>query len=341
MLSTRQTENVVVIVGIRFRPAGRIYYFDPQGQTFSTGQYVIIETARGVEAGRVVIASKKMAESDLSEPLKPVLRLANEDELRMMLSFKSKEKEALVKCAERVSQHNLPMKLVEAEYTYDGSRLTFYFTADERVDFRALVRDLAAVFRTRIELRQIGARDQAKLQGGLGPCGKTLCCSSWIADFGVISIKMAKEQGLPLNPSKISGVCGRLLCCLSYENENYIQAKQSMPQIGAILDTASGPGKVVSINVPQESVEVMLESGVTIQIPVNSSEKASAGACGSCGQRGGGCGCGNAGGNCGIKGADGTCSICGSKGGGCGEGGAGSSGCGSCGVKRARGSSSH
>ncbi len=341
MVSATQTEQVVVIVGIRFRPAGRIYNFDPQGQTFNTGQYVIVETARGVEAGRVVIASKKMAASDLSDPLKPVLRLANEDELRMMLSFKSKEKEALVKCAERVGQHNLPMKLVEAEFTYDGSRLTFYFTADERVDFRALVRDLAAVFHTRIELRQIGARDQAKLQGGLGPCGKTLCCSSWIADFGVISIKMAKEQGLPLNPSKISGVCGRLLCCLSYENENYIQAKQSMPQIGAILDTASGPGKVVSINVPQESVEVMLESGVTIQIPVNSSEQASAGACGSCGQRGGGCGCGNAGGNCGIKGADGTCSICGSKGGGCGEGGAGSSGCGSCGVKRARGSSSH
>src|SRR6266705_1227512 len=271
MLPATSTESVVTFVGIRFRPAGRIYYFDPQGQAYTTGQYAIVETVRGTEAGRVVMASKKLAESELSDPLKPVLRLASEDELRMMLSFKSKEKDTLVRCAQQVEQHNLPMKLVEAEYTFDGSRLTFYFTADERVDFRALVRDLAATFRTRIELRQIGARDQAKLQGGVGPCGKTLCCSSWIADFGVISIKMAKEQGLPLNPTKISGVCGRLLCCLSYENENYIQAKQQMPQIGAILNTPSGPGKVVSVNVPRNSVEVMLESGVTIQIPVEQS----------------------------------------------------------------------
>jgi cell fate regulator YaaT (PSP1 superfamily) len=354
MLSPTQTENMVVIVGIRFRPAGRIYYFDPQGQSYTTGQYVIVETTRGVEAGRVVIASKKIAESDLSDPLKPVVRLANEDELRTMLSFKSKEKEALVKCAERVRQHSLPMKLVETEYTYDGSRLTFYFTADERVDFRALVRDLATVFRTRIELRQIGARDQAKLQGGLGPCGKTLCCSSWIADFGVISIKMAKEQGLPLNPTKISGVCGRLLCCLSYENENYIQAKQSLPQIGAILNTPSGPGKVVSVNVPQESVEVMLESGATIHIPVSKPEasiKESKGGCGSCSHRGGGGGggcssCslsggggGSGGGSCGIKGEDGTCSTCGNKGGCKGNCSSKGGGGGSCGSKRAKNSS--
>ncbi len=296
MLTETQVENVVVVVGIRFRPAGRIYSFDPQGQTFSNGQYVIVETVRGIEAGRVVIASKKVALSDLSDPLKPVLRLATEDELRMMLSFKSKEKEALVQCAERVKEHALPMKLVESEYTFDGSRLTFYFTADERVDFRALVRDLAATFRTRIELRQIGARDQAKLQGGLGPCGKTLCCSSWITEFGVISIKMAKEQGLPLNPAKISGVCGRLLCCLSYENENYVQAKQSMPQVGAVLRTASGPGRVVSVNVPRNSVEVMLESGVTIQIPVERSSGAT--------QTGGSCGCGSKG-----SGGCGSCSM--------------------------------
>src|SRR5437660_5289531 len=290
-------DKTITIVGIRFRPAGRIYYFDPQEQSFTTGQYVIVETVRGTEAGRVVIASKKIAEGDLSDPLKPVLRLATEDELRTMLSFKSKEKEALMRCHERIQQHQLPMKLVEAEYTFDGSRLTFYFTAEERVDFRALVRDLAATFRTRIELRQIGARDQAKLQGGVGPCGKTLCCSSWITEFGVVSIKMAKEQGLPLNPAKISGVCGRLLCCLSYENENYIQAKQSMPQMGAILHTPSGPGRVVSVNVPRNSVEVMLESGVTIQIPVNQSSQSqgpgaqlveqrmgmeSKGGCGSC-----------------------------------------------------------
>src|ERR1700730_18497224 len=297
MSSVTTVENMVIIVGIRFRPAGRIYHFDPQGQSFTTGQYVIVETVRGVEAGRVVIASKRIAESELSDPLKPVQRLATEDELRMMLSFKAKEKEALVRCAERITQHHLPMKLVEAEYTFDGSRLTFYFTADERVDFRVLVRDLAATFRTRIELRQIGARDQAKLQGGIGPCGKTLCCSSWITDFGIVSIKMAKEQGLPLNPSKISGVCGRLMCCLSYENDNYIQAKQKMPQIGTMLTTPSGSGKVVSVNVPKNAVEVMLESGATIQVPVDvvGGKKKN----GSCGED---CSCGgNCNGSCRTK----------------------------------------
>src|SRR5579885_1868968 len=272
------------VVGVRFRPAGRIYYFDPAGKEFEKGNFVIVETARGIEAGRVVIAPKQVADSELTDPLKPILRLATEDDLRQLLAFKSKEKNALVRCAQRVGFHKLPMKLVEAEYTYDGSRLTFYFTAEERVDFRALVRDLAAQFRTRIELRQIGARDQAKLLGGVGPCGKTLCCSSWLTEFGVVSIKMAKEQGLPLNPAKISGVCGRLLCCLSYENDNYIRAKQQMPQIGTMLNTPSGPGKVVSINVPRNSVEVMLESGVTIQIPVNQlAEKKSSERC-SCGK---------------------------------------------------------
>ncbi len=314
MLPATSTESVVTIVGIRFRPAGRIYYFDPQGQAYTTGQYVIVETVRGTEAGRVVIAPKKLAESDLTDPLKPVLRLASEDELRMMLSFKSKEKDALVQCARHVVQHNLPMKLVEAEYTFDGSRLTFYFTADERVDFRALVRDLAATFRTRIELRQIGARDQAKLQGGIGMCGKTLCCSSWITDFGVV-----------LNPSKISGVCGRLLCCLSYENDNYVQAKQAMPQVGTMLNTPSGLGKVVSINVPKEYVEVMLESGVIIQVPANQQveQKLSGnGGCGSCSaNRANGGKCGS---KCGGNGSCGCGSGCGTNGG----------SCGSCGVKR-------
>src|SRR3984893_5892273 len=281
MSSVTTVENMVIIVGIRFRPAGRIYYFDPQGASYTTGQYVIVETVRGVEAGRVVIASKKLAESELSDPLKPVLRLANEDELRMMLSFKSKEKDALVLCAQQVEQHKLPMKLVEAEYTFDGSRLTFYFTADERVDFRALVRDLAATFRTRIELRQIGARDQAKIQGGVGIFYKTLCCSSWITDFGVVSIKMAKEQDLALNPAKISGVCGRLLCCLAYENDTYIQAKQDMPPVGTFIDTPGGSGKVVSINVPKSSVELALETGFIIQWPVEQNETKGGGGCGS------------------------------------------------------------
>jgi cell fate regulator YaaT (PSP1 superfamily) len=326
MSGTSTVEKIVTIAGIRFRPAGRIYYFDPQGASYSTGQYVIVETSRGVEAGRVVIASKKLAERELSDPLKPVLRLANEEELRMMLSFKGKEKEALVQCAQHVQQHNLPMKLVEAEYTYDGSRLTFYFTADERVDFRALVRDLAATFRTRIELRQIGARDQAKLQGGVGMCGKTLCCSSWISDFGVVSIKMAKEQDLPLNPSKISGVCGRLLCCLAYENDNYIQARQNMPQIGTLLDTPGGQGKVVSINVPKESVEVMLESGVIVQVPLK--QQLSDTSCGSCGAKGG---CSK--GGC----STGGCSTCGSTSGGCSKGGGG---CGSCAIGQQKASGS-
>src|SRR5437764_2406656 len=321
MSVTTTLDTIVTIVGIRYRHTRRIYYFDPKGASYTTGQYVIVQTVRGVEAGRVVIASKKLAERELSDPLKPVLRLANEDELRMMLSFKSKEKEALVQCAQQVQQHNLPMKLVEAEYTYDGSRLTFYFTADERVDFRALVRDLAATFRTRIELRQIGARDQAKLQGGVGMCGKTLCCSSWISDFGVVSIKMAKEQDLPLNPSKISGVCGRLLCCLAYENDTYAQAKQTTPPVGSFMDTPSGQGRVVSINVPKSSVEVMLESGVIIQVPVSQER---VGGCSSCGAKGGGCGSGGCG-SCGAKG--GGCGSCGTK---AGNGG----GCGTCGIKR-------
>jgi cell fate regulator YaaT (PSP1 superfamily) len=277
------------VVGVRFRPAGRIYYFDPAGKDVAKGNFVIVETTRGIEAGRVVIAPRQVAESELTDPLKPILRQATEDDLRQLLAFKSKEKNALVRCAQRVDFHKLPMKLVEAEYTYDGSRLTFYFTAEERVDFRALVRDLAAQFRTRIELRQIGARDQAKLLGGVGPCGKTLCCSSWLTEFGVVSIKMAKEQGLPLNPAKISGVCGRLMCCLAYENDLYIEAKKGMPAVGAFIDTPSGLGKVIGINVIKQSAEVMLESGATVQVPVNAL---------SAPKRSGGVSCDVGGGNC-------------------------------------------
>lgn len=260
---------MVNVVGVRFRPAGRIYYYDPAGHNLKTGTWVIVPTPKGQEAARVVVAPKDVEASELGpDGLKAVLRLASEDDLRQMLSYKAKEKEALVRCAQRVTDHGLPMKLAEAEYTFDGSRLTFYFAAEQRVDFRALVRDLAAAFRTRIELRQISARDHAKLLSGVGPCGKSLCCSSWLTDFGVVSIKMAKEQGLPLNPSKISGVCGRLMCCLAYENDEYIEAKQQMPAYGEIVGTASGPGRVVGLNVPKEAVDVMLESGATIQTPV-------------------------------------------------------------------------
>lgn len=259
----------VQVVGIRFRPAGRIYYYDPAGFQLKTGQWVIVESVKGIECGRVVIAPKQVEAAEISgEGLKPVQRVASEDDLRQMLAYKSKEKDALRRCAGRVEHHNLAMKLIEAEYTFDGSRLTFYFSAEERVDFRALVRDLASLFHTRIELRQIGARDHAKLLGGVGVCGKTLCCSSWLTEFNVVSIKMAKEQGLPLNTAKISGICGRLLCCLAYENDDYVAAKAEMPAIGEIVETLDGPGRVIGVNVPKEAVEVVIESGATITVPV-------------------------------------------------------------------------
>jgi cell fate regulator YaaT (PSP1 superfamily) len=261
--------ETISVVGIRFRPTGRIYYYDPTGHDLKTGQWVIVESSKGIECGRVVIAPRQIAYSEVgAEGLKPVQRLAQEDDLRQMLSFKSKEKDVLRRCSERVLFHELPMKLVEAEYTFDGSRLTFYFTAEERVDFRALVRDLASLFHTRIELRQIGARDHAKLLGGVGVCGRTLCCSSWLTEFNVVSIKMAKEQGLPLNTSKISGVCGRLMCCLAYENDDYTAAKAEMPAYGEILMTPSGAGRVTAVNVPKETVELTLESGAVITMPV-------------------------------------------------------------------------
>jgi cell fate regulator YaaT (PSP1 superfamily) len=263
------TATQVIAVGVRFRPAGRIYFYAPAAFTLTTGTWVIAPTAKGLEAARVVLAPRPVDVAELGpEGLRPVSRLATEDDLRDMLANKAREKDALVRCARRIEQHGLPMKLVEAEYTFDGSRLTFYFASEQRVDFRGLVRDLATVFHTRIELRQISARDHAKMLGGVGPCGKTLCCSSWLTDFGVVSIKMAKEQGLPLNPGKISGVCGRLMCCLAYENENYVEAKREMPGYNEIVSTASGPGRVVGINVPKEAVDVMLESGATIRFPV-------------------------------------------------------------------------
>ena len=273
MATSSQAVTGIQVVGIRFRPAGRIYYYDPVGMHLKTGQWVIVESQKGLECGRVVIAPRQIEAAELGAgELKPVQRVAEEDDLRQMLAYKSREKDALRRCGERVAQHRLPMKLVESEYTFDGSRLTFYFTAEERVDFRALVRDLAGLFHTRIELRQIGARDHAKLLGGVGVCGKTLCCSSWLTEFNVVSIRMAKEQGLPLNTSKISGICGRLMCCLAYENENYIEAKQEMPTYNEIVVSPSGPGRVVGINVPRESVEIMLESGATITVPVRELE---------------------------------------------------------------------
>lgn len=285
-----------MVVGVRFRPAGRIYYYDARRfPDLKTGQYVIVETVRGKEAGRVVIAPKQVLASELGDDLKAVERLAEEDDLRKLLAYKKQERDALRQCQERVQQRELAMKLVEAEYTFDGSRLTFYFVAEDRVDFRALVRDLAATFRTRIELRQIGARDHAKTLGGVGPCGKTLCCSSWLTEFGAVSIKMAKEQSLPLNPTKISGVCGRLMCCLAYENDQYIDAKKYMPSPGETIMTPDGPGRIVGQNVPRTSVDVLLESGVTITVPVSKLSRPDGSPLpyshGGCSTNGGGCSC--------------------------------------------------
>lgn len=254
------------VVGIRFKRAGRIYYFDPGQLELDTNELVVVETARGTEVGRVVIGRRQVIESEIAEPLKPVIRRADAEDLRKMASFKCREQDALRKCRDKIAQHKLPMKLVGAEYNFDGSRLTFFFTADGRVDFRELVKDLAATFRTRIELRQIGVRDEAKFLGGLGRCGRGLCCSVFLGEFEPVSIKMAKDQDLPLNPMKISGLCGRLLCCLSYENEYYCACKQRLPRLGEQVETSKGPGMVAAVNVLKETVTVELQSGARIEV---------------------------------------------------------------------------
>jgi cell fate regulator YaaT (PSP1 superfamily) len=257
-----------LVVGVRFRRAGKIYYFDPAEVEIEVNDWVVVETSRGKEVGRVIIAPKQVEENELSEPLKPVIRIADQSDLSRVHCNKDKIESALEKCQEKVNQHNLPMKLVGAEYSFDSSKLTFFFTAEGRVDFRELVRDLAAAFRTRIELRQIGARDEARMIGGLGRCGRHLCCAAFLTDFTNVSIKMAKEQDLPLNPQKISGLCGRLLCCLSYEEKQYCEMRQSLPRLDEILTIPQGTGKVISVNVVKESVTVELESGSNVEVPV-------------------------------------------------------------------------
>ena len=252
------------VVGIRFKDSGKTYYFDPVAVPDMTiGQYVIVETARGLEMARVAELPHDVDESAIVGELKPVVRTAfEEDEVRWK-QLNSRQDELIRRCQEKIDEHELPMSLVKAEYSFDGSRLTFYFTADKRVDFRNLVRDLARTFRTRIELRQIGPRDEAKLLGGIGPCGRILCCASFLPDYARVSIKMAKDQDLPLNPAKISGVCGRLLCCLAYEHEQYIEMKAEMPKRGTWVHTPDGPGEVTSVNVLRGTLTVTLAaSGV-------------------------------------------------------------------------------
>ena len=248
------------VIGVRFRTAGKIYFFSPGKLEIKTGDKVIVETARGVEFGSVVTGSKEVEDDKITQPLKSVIRLATEDDKKKEEKNKEKEKEAFKICLDKIHKHGLEMKLIDAEYTFDNNKVLFYFTADGRIDFRELVKDLAAVFRTRIELRQIGVRDETKILGGIGICGRELCCKSYLADFAPVSIKMAKEQNLSLNPTKISGVCGRLMCCLKNEAETYEYLNSRLPNVGDTVTTIDGcKGEVQSINVLRQLVKVLIE----------------------------------------------------------------------------------
>lgn len=238
----------VEIVGIRFKNAGKVYYFSPAGKSVKEGDFAIVETARGVEYGEVVVANKKVSDKEIVSPLRNMLRVATKEDKAHFEENKKKEEEAFGICQKKIEEHKLDMKLVEVEYTFDNNKLLFYFTAAGRVDFRELVKDLASVFRTRIELRQIGIRDEAKLLGGLGVCGRPLCCTTFLSDFVQVSIKMAKEQNLSLNSSKISGNCGRLMCCLRYEHETYEEEIKKTPPVDSVVSTDDGDGVVTEIN---------------------------------------------------------------------------------------------
>ena len=241
---------MIKVVGVRFKKAGKIYYFDPADMNIQKDTYVVVETARGIEFGECVIS-----------PLKSVLRIATNEDIEKHFKNKDKEKDAFDICLKKIQEHGLTMKLIDVEYTFDNNKVIFYFTADGRVDFRDLVKDLATIFKTRIELRQIGVRDEAKMLGGLGPCGRPMCCSSFLGDFASVSIKMAKEQNLSLNPTKISGICGRLMCCLNYEQSTYEDIRKRMPKVGSIVKTSEGTGEVFSNNIVKESIKVKLKKG--------------------------------------------------------------------------------
>lgn len=256
------------VVSVVFRKAGKVYYFDPDGLQLKPGDSVIVKTSRGVEFGEVVAPAQEMPEELIPGQLKKVIRKANEDDLRKVAENRAKEEEALKVCQQKTAKHGLEMKLADVECIFDGSKMLFYFTAEERVDFRDLVRDLASIFKTRIEMRQIGVRDEAKMIGGLGPCGRRLCCTLFPGDFEPVSIRMAKEQNLPLNPMKISGICSRLMCCLKYEYEVYKDFKGRAPRKGTMVTTSLGEGKIVDYNVPRELVTVELEGGLWKQVPL-------------------------------------------------------------------------
>lgn len=247
------------VIGVRFRQAGKIYYFSPENLDIKKEDQVIVETARGVEFGNVVCAPKEVPDEEIMQPLKPVIRIATEEDKRNEMKNREKEREAFLLCQEKIRKHELDMKLISAEYTFDGNKVLFYFTSDGRVDFRELVKDLAAVFRTRIELRQIGVRDETKIRGGIGICGRPLCCHTYLSEFAPVSIKMAKEQNLSLNPTKISGVCGRLMCCLTNEEETYEELNSRLPEIGDTVTTSEGlRGEVQSVSVLRQLVKVVV-----------------------------------------------------------------------------------
>ncbi len=278
------------VIGVRFKNVGKVYYFAPNGISIDKGNFVIVETARGVECGEVVMANREVDDSSIVHPLKNVIRVATEKDVKQVEDNAAKQKKAFDVCQQKIAKHGLDMKLVDVEYTFDNNKILFYFTADGRVDFRELVKDLASVFRTRIELRQIGVRDEAKMLGGLGICGKPFCCSTFLGEFQPVTIRMAKEQGLSLNPTKISGTCGRLMCCLKYEQEAYEDLLRITPKMGAYVKTKDGRGTVVDVNLltgilrvrldkfPDAAPKVFTRSEVSLirdaQIKVDSSELA-------------------------------------------------------------------
>ncbi len=249
---------MVTVIGVRFKQAGKVYYFDPGEHDLKIGDNVIVETARGTEFGEVSMANTEVPESGIVAPLKPIIRIATEQDYIRHEENEKKKAKAMELCQEKIDKRGLDMKLVDVEYTFDNSKVIFYFTADGRVDFRELVKDLAGVFRMRIELRQIGVRDEAKMLGGIGSCGRSLCCNSWLADFEPVSIKMAKVQNLSLSPTKISGICGRLMCCLKFENDVYTDLRRNMPEVGEQVRTPDGLGKVVDTTVLEGKVKVRL-----------------------------------------------------------------------------------
>lgn len=252
---------MIKVIGVRFKQAGKIYYFSPAEFEIKKGDYVIVETARGIEFGECVIGIKEIQEDEIVSPLKNVIRIADEKDINRHKENKEKENEALDICLNKIIEHKLDMKLIDVEYTFDNHKVIFYFTADGRIDFRELVKDLATIFKTRIELRQIGVRDEAKMVGGLGPCGRPMCCSTFLGDFASVSIKMAKEQNLSLNPTKISGICGRLMCCLNYEQSTYEDIRKRLPKVGSIVKTEYGTGEVLDNSIVKETVKVKVKRG--------------------------------------------------------------------------------